>query len=858
MSTPQPWFVLRFNHFDPTWRRCWDRDFVEAGRRFVSYRTIEERWISDAIATCADGASCFLVECAWVLRHYLERHPEQRETMRALAQQGRFELLGSGENIVDANMLHGELLVRNLTLGTWWGEATLGMRPTTGWHSDGFGSCAQMPQLFRQCGYDWLPAISYNTPDAPFWRGLDGSTIFFSPDASTAPFGGTERLVHRQGVAGISYRKLAPCPACQGEGCPDCEGGGFVIGARAELAAPPAERLPGTVGVIMLWGEELLPGVHVADAVAELNATRADVVVRQGVYRDLRPFLADYLAQVDAPPAELISSTVENNPSQSGCYVSRIAIKQGHRRLEHALLAAECWDALLAGGAAHNALQAAWRDMTFSAFHDAITSSHCDPAYDELRDLHRDLTCRIGQVATAACARVLTPAPTAVTVFNHTGAPATCPVRVQMPGAWSGARVTVDAQPVPVYALETAADATVITFLAPDVPGLGARTFTLADAPLPIQALPERTVSCGPVTVEAGEHGLTGITVDGIGPVVTTDTLRVGELILETDIGDPWATRSLDRSREPLGPYTTLRGIERRGDGVVIRYTGRHRSSDDPHYGPDPAVTLLTWEQAFHLRAGVPWLEVETQVVWYTHSRRLRLAFPSTHPTDRGVYEVPYGTLARERYEGTRVHGGNAGGDWPAIHWAGVQAPDHTFAVFNQGTPSYRVEDGVVLVSLLRSPQLPYGLFEPESYTAYNFHGMADHGTHTFHHALYVGPGQWPENETTRLSALFNSGLTACSGRLTAPLPSWRITAGHTHLTAVKPAEDGQGLVLRLVESAGQPEIVQLTPPPAFTQATRCNVLEDAGEELAATGGTFSFAIKPWEIMSVRVHGRRT
>ena len=49
-AEPQPWVVLRFNHFDPTWRRCWDRAFSDEGRRFASYRAIEDRWIADAIA----------------------------------------------------------------------------------------------------------------------------------------------------------------------------------------------------------------------------------------------------------------------------------------------------------------------------------------------------------------------------------------------------------------------------------------------------------------------------------------------------------------------------------------------------------------------------------------------------------------------------------------------------------------------------------------------------------------------------------------------------------------------------------------------------------------------------------------
>jgi alpha-mannosidase len=849
MPDPQPCFVLRFNHFDPTWRRCWDRDFVDAGRRFVSYRAIETRWISDALATCADGESCFMVECAWVLRHYLERHPEHLEPLRRLMTEGRFELLGAGENIVDANMIHGETLARNLVLGTRWAEETLGRRPATGWHSDGFGSCAQMPQIFRQCGYAWLPAINYNVPDAPYWRGLDGSTVYFSADLNSAPFGGATHIAHRYGVRGIGYRKLPPCPACAGEGCPACDGDGFVIGPRAELEQLPDGPLPGAAGALVLWGEELMPGLHVTEAIARFNAAQSAIDLRHGTYRHLEPFVADDLARVDNPPAALVSSKVENNPSQSGCYVSRIAIKQGHRALEHALLAAECWDSLLDGGAAREVLREAWRNMTFSAFHDAITSSHCDPAYDELRDLHRDLAETATAISRTACGRVLADVPATVTVFNHTAAPASAPVRVAVPEGWAGACVTVDDTVMPVYATESGA----VTFMAADVPAFGARTFTLAAAPVATAALDTRKVTLGPLRVTAGEHGITAVAVDGLGEVTDTRAFHLGELILEHDDGDPWATRSLDRAREPLAPYTRLQGLERRGDSVAITYAGRHPASDDPHTCADPHVTLLAWEQRIHLRAGLPWLEIETDVTWYTHSRRLRLAFPSATTLDQGIYEVPFGTLARDRYEASSIHGGNAGGDWPAIHWAGVQAPAYTFAVFNQGTPSYRVEDGVVLVSLLRSPQLPYGLFEPESYVAYNYHGMADHGRHAFRHALYLGPGDWRDNATGRLAALFNSGLTVRPGTLTAPLPAWGIDARHTTVTAVKTAEDGRGLAVRLVETAGAAETVTLRLPPPYTRAARCRLLEDDGVVLPVTGGTVSVSLAPWQILTVRL-----
>jgi alpha-mannosidase len=326
-------------------------------------------------------------------------------------------------------------------------------------------------------------------------------------------------------------------------------------------------------------------------------------------------------------------------------------------------------------------------------------------------------------------------------------------------------------------------------------------------------------------------------------------------LILEHDVGDPWATRSLDRTRERLAPYTKLRGIERGGDRVVIRYAGRHPASDNPHTCADPHVTILVWEQDFILRRGVPWVEVVTRVEWYTHSRRLRLAFPSTSDSDRGLYEIPYGVLARDRYEGSSINGGNAGGDWPALHWAGVEAPGHTLAVFNQGTPSYRVEAGVVLVSVLRSPQLPYGLYEPESYVANNFHGMSDHGTHIFHHAIYPAAGDSILTELTRQSALFNGGLLALPGELRTPLPVWEISAAHTNLTTVKTAEDGHGVILRLVECAGKSDVVRLAPPAGFCKAHICTLLEDAGMPLQPENGAFSIPLEPWKIVTVRLTG---
>jgi hypothetical protein len=85
-----------------------------------------------------------------------------------------------------------------------------------------------------------------------------------------------------------------------------------------------------------------------------------------------------------------------------------------------------------------------------------------------------------------------------------------------------------------------------------------------------------------------------------------------------------------------------------------------------------------------------------------------------------------------------------ANGDWPAIHWAGVEQPGLSVALLNQGTPSYRIEtsqDGdteIILLSLLRSPAIPTYLHEPYFYSMLDYDGMRDAGDHCFTYALEI------------------------------------------------------------------------------------------------------------------------
>jgi len=112
-----PVYIVQMNHFDPIWRRCWDRPFEYGGQVYASYADVEQAVIDDWLKIAENTEATFVLEQTVSLRKYLERQPEKRDILRKLARDGRFELLAGGEVIPDANMPIGESLVRNMLYG---------------------------------------------------------------------------------------------------------------------------------------------------------------------------------------------------------------------------------------------------------------------------------------------------------------------------------------------------------------------------------------------------------------------------------------------------------------------------------------------------------------------------------------------------------------------------------------------------------------------------------------------------------------------------------------------------------------------------------------------------------------------
>jgi alpha-mannosidase len=69
-----------------------------------------------------------------------------------------------------------------------------------------------------------------------------------------------------------------------------------------------------------------------------------------------------------------------------------------------------------------------------------------------------------------------------------------------------------------------------------------------------------------------------------------------------------------------------------------------------------------------------------------------------------------------------------------------------------------------------------------------------------------------------------------------------------------KRAEDGNGSILRIQESAGKSADVNIRSKfLSFEKSWLCNVLEDNQSELTMAGDTLSIPIKPFQVLTIRV-----
>src|SRR5438094_5374313 len=146
------------------------------------------------------------------------------------------------------------------------------------------------------------------------------------------------------------------------------------------------------------------------------------------------------------------------------------------------------------------------------------------------------------------------------------------------------------------------------------------------------------------------------------------------------------------------------------------------------------------------------------------------------------------------------------------------------------------IHDNVDRLTLLKS-----GVF-PDTH--------ADEGLHRFTYSLLPHVGDWREAQIVQRAYELNVPVVCVPGQKKAPsipiesatgIASFsfiQVDCTHVIVETVKPAEDGDGLIVRLYEAHNQRGRGTLTFATSLLSAHECNLLEDPIGEVSYQGNT--------------------
>lgn len=839
-------YLIPCNHFDLAWRRPFRTNMVFEGKTFIPYSKIEQYYIEDNIELCKKYPEYkFTIESVAVCREFLKNRPDMKAELEGLSKEGRVFIAGSGDNIIDSNLVLGETVVRNMVSGLLWTEENFHQKNRQAFRADAFGNSAQLPQIFRKCELDHAFMLNYVEPDGKYWRGLDGSVVVCG-------------FFENSGNGGNPY-KLTPCKTCDGVGekdgikCPKCNGRG-INSEREKLFFFPfkvKEELleENGVGFIMLAPEEYLPKEETVKRALEF---KEKFDVRFVTPEEPLNELCELFDNIDNPDESLFNSSNELNPSNTGCYVTRIKSKQTIRRQEYALLGSESLAVMAWLGDNEypkEELESIWQDLFYTAFHDCVTGTVVDAAYKELEDVREKIDSEIKNVRSKSLSTITDYDINKISVINRFGITANSVVSVDLPSGISSVRVydSDTDNEVTVSDIKLFDDKTVVFFATGDIAPFGIKSYYWKESQNDLNktVVDRRYIENNRFSVTADENGIVSIFDKKQNIVIAEkDEYYVGELIFEHDEGSPWATLSSDLKRTPLSNRTKLKSVEKGNGFERMTFETRPLMGYTQH---DVSATVTVT-----LRDSIDRVDFHSSVYWNSYNHRLRVAFPST-ASGKHLYGIPYGINQREPYE-PEYNWSGVNGDYPAVDFAGIDDGKSSFAVLNRGIPSYMIDRGTerdtLYLSLLRSPTVPTFLHEPNYYSMTEWDGMRDAGRHEFDYSVVAYDKPLTDSSVLSDAVNFNTAPIAVNGCVKlSDIPV--VNSENVYCSSLKKAEKNDGLVMRLVEFRGKSGKADISVPAWAKEVYRVNLLERQEEKLEVKNEKVEISVRTFEILTL-------
>ena len=234
-------------------------------------------------------------------------------------------------------------------------------------------------------------------------------------------------------------------------------------------------------------------------------------------------------------------------------------------------------------------------------------------------------------------------------------------------------------------------------------------------------------------------------------------------------------------------------------------------------------------------------IDIVSEIDWRERHQILKAEFPIDVHTSTATYGIQFGHATRPTHSNTSWD--EARFEVSAHKWADISEYGYGVAILNDSKYGYSAEGSKLTLTLIKSPSYPY----PDS----------DCGRHEFTYSIlphtddFRAAGVIEEAEALNRPLLTRT-VKEQKGILPEEFSLASVNKKNAHITAVKPAEAGDGLVVRLYESYDKRDEITVTVPRDYKSAYLCDILENELSALEIGNGRVTLPISNFEIITLK------
>lgn len=827
-------YLVPHSHYDVVWA------FNREDYFFINTHIIEkaERMINDSDFK-------FLIEQVYLLEQLEKLKPDLFKKIRKAIKEDKIEIVDGSYIMPDLMIPEGETLIRGILVGKRYAKETFGKKIPVAYAADSFGLNAQMPQIYRKSGYNWLvfrrglPRLIGQKVSEFMWEGLDGTRIptHWMPLGYRAglEMDKWEEAVHKLTILATTGIVYLPC------------GSGGV---------PPQYETPEKVRE---WNERHVDSTMVI-------ATPSSFFNHFDKEKKFLPVFSGELYSVELE--DVFPDVVS----------SRISLKLAIKESEDNLLLAEKLAALayLKGTQyPDKAMKSLWKKMLFLANHDVMPSSGIDEIYEEAWDYIGTIKDQSKDIITAAANQIVKSGEKAgndcIAVFNPYNWQVTDWVQEEFnfengPDHEQG--VFSHGKEIPSEIIEKEVDEkgrikkiklgfmSTVRALNHNVYKLNMRTETFIKK---ISILDDQVVHTPFFDLRVEEK--TGIMTvfDHDGRLL----LKGNEVIIDEELGDLYFHSQIlegviaSESGEGVKfgafkpePISIEQGLLR----TVITYKSAYYCLRWPYYLTEKFGSHLYRQKTLSLTKKViiyediPRIDFVMKVNLIQPHVRLRLKFDTGMVIPQYTRQTQFGAISvsdRNLFE--------EGANVPSPVWVTAEEGNRGLAFITPTVPINKIQAGEIYYTLLRSVSVLSA--DGKSGPLIPTPGAMELGEHTYTYSIYPYDGTWQDNNIYR--SAYESGQSLIPVRVGSArnisYQSFSISPENMIISALKKAEDDEAIVLRFFETEGQVCQAAITLPEQIKAVHLVNLLEEKQKVLEIKKNKIKMDVGTFEIITLKL-----